>query len=143
MRNQRKRGGNIDKGNLQKAVRTGLLLNRRSVDWTRFMLRQTDLARDIQQGIARFYSMATSAVSASQAQAGELIELMGHSIRAKAGLLQQASAAAQAPSLPESQTRWVDFWMAALRLAHSNADTLVRINGAAFDSWLRLTQNGR
>ena len=143
MRKQRTSAGKMDKGNLQRAVRTGLRLNQRSVDWNRVMLRQTDLAQDFQQGIARLFSMATSAVSASQAQAGELIELMGHSIRVKAGLLQQASAAAQAPSLSESQSRWMGFWMAAFHLASSNANAVVQINGTAFMSWWRLVQNRR
>lgn len=102
------------------------------------MVQQTDLARNFQQNIAHLFSMTNSAVSVSQAQAGGLLELMGHSIRVKADLLQRASAAAQASSLSESQTRWMDFWMAASRLAHSNANSLARINGIAFDSWFRL-----
>lgn len=143
MRKQQQRGRGIDKGNWHMAVRTGLRLNQVSADWTKLMLRQTGLAHDLHQGLAQFFSMATGAVSAAQAQTGELIELMGHSIRAKAGLLQQASAAAQVPSLPESQTQWMDFWMAALRLANSNASALARINGTALDSWMRLVQNRR
>ncbi len=109
-----------------------------SIDWTRFMLQQSELARDFQQGLARLSSIATGALSASQTQAGGLLELMGRSIRLKAGLLEQASAAAQARSLPESQIRWMDFWIAAFRLAQCNANALVRINGTALASWLRL-----
>jgi hypothetical protein len=124
-------------------MHAGLLLNQMAMDWTRLMLRQGEWSGDFQQAVERFSSMAADGVSAAQAQAGGLLELMGRSIRVKAGLLRQASAAAQASGLLESQSRWIGFWMSAFHLACSNASTLARINGRAWTSWARLGQNGR
>ena len=43
----------MTKGKLQRPWHTGLLLNQMSVDWTKFMLRQTNLADEFHQAIAR------------------------------------------------------------------------------------------
>ncbi len=138
MRKQQNRPRGTNRANLWGAAAAALRLNQMSIDWTRFMLHQTALAHNFQQDLGRLSSFAVAAVSASQTQAGGLLELMGRSIRVKADLLQRASSAAQAPSLPERHTRWLDFWMEAFRLAQFNAGALGRINSQALNAWLRL-----
>ncbi len=119
----------------------GLRFNEMSGNWLRLMLGQAELANEWQQGLFRAGSVTTGALAATQKQARELLELMGHSTRAKVGLMEQAIDAAQAPGVFQSQAKWLAFWMDALRLAQSNATALTQINSRAANSWLRLIAN--
>jgi len=99
------------------------------------------LVRHWQQNFARLAPVAVGAMSATQRQAGEILELMGRSTQAKVGLMQQAVRAAQDPNPFGSQAKWIGFWMSAMGLAQSNAAAVLQIHGRAFNSWLRLVGN--
>ena len=101
-------------------------------------LKPIDLACQWQQGLSRLTPMAVAALSATQKQAGEILELMGRSTQAKVGLMHQAIRAAGDPNPLGSQAKWMGFWMSAIGLAQTNTATVLQIHSRAFNSWLRL-----
>ncbi len=110
----------------------------RNAAQSRRLLNQVESARCWQRSFSELAPLAIGAISATQRQAGETLELMGRSTQAKVGLLHQAFRAAQDPNPFTSHAKWVGFWMSALSLAQTNTATMLRIHSRTIDSWLRL-----
>lgn len=115
----------------------------RVADRSKRSLKQLELARRWQPGLFKLAPLAIGAISATQRQAGEIIELMGRSTQAKVGLFGQAVRAAQDPSPFTSHARWAGFWLSALGLAQTNTATVIQIHCRAMNAWLRLMVAGR
>ncbi len=96
------------------------------------------MARRWQRSSSQLAPLAVRAISANQLMAGQILELMGRSTQAKAGLFRQAVRAAQDPNPFTSQAKWVVFWMSAFGLARTNTSTLLQIHSRAWNTWLRL-----
>ncbi len=104
---------------------------------------QVKSARPWQRSFSKLAPLAVGAISATQRQAGETLELMGRSTQAKVGLFHQAVRAVQDPNPFTSQAKWAGFWMSALSLAQTNTASMLQIHTRAMNSWLRLAGGRR
>jgi hypothetical protein len=70
----------------------------------------------------------------------EGLELLEKNNKASADLIKKAVDAAQAPTLADGQSKWMEFWRASLGLARSNAEAVMLMNSRAVDSWVGFVQ---
>jgi hypothetical protein len=55
-------------------------------------------------------------------------------------LMKKATDAVQAPSIAESQSKWMDVWTTSLGVARNNTEALLQINTRAIDSWIEFAR---
>jgi hypothetical protein len=79
---------------------------------------------------------------ASQKRMEEMLDLAEKNGRAGADLLKKAVAAAQAPAIAESQSKWMEVWTSSLSAARSNTEAVAQISCRAIDAWIDLLQKG-
>ena len=126
--------------NYEQLVRTGLKLQEEaSRCWTN-LLTQTVSAQDFQKPISHLNTVANGILPGAQKQLQEALNLVESNSRAGIELMKKAAEAVQAPSIGESQSRWMDFWTASVGVARKNTHDLLEINSRALDTWIDFVQ---
>lgn len=122
--------------NYEQAMHTGLKLQEEATRWWTTVLRQPASSQDWQKPFAAAARTASELGPVTEKRLEEFCGLMEKNSRAGAELVQKALEAAQACSLSEGQTKWMDFWTSSIETAKSNAETATQIGSKALDSWV-------
>src|SRR5438105_2059610 len=100
------------------------------------MFNQSAGAADWQKQFSNFTAMYSRALPLAQRRLEEAINLMEKNSRTGAELVKKTVEAVQAPSVPESQARWMEVWTSSMKAAQANLEALTQINTRALDSWV-------
>jgi hypothetical protein len=126
--------------NYQHALRTGQKFQEEAGQWWTRMFNQTATTTDWQKQVANLTSMASRVMPLAQRRMEDAMELMERNSRASADLIKKAVDAAQTPSLPECQAKWMDFWASSMRALQSNVEAATEMGTKTIDSWIDLVR---
>jgi hypothetical protein len=122
--------------NYEQAVRTGLKLQEEAAHlWTN-VLNQSASPQDWQKRFSGATTVANGVLPAAQRRMQDVVDLMEQNTKASTDLLKKAAEVCQTTSLPECQTKWLDFCAASVDLARTNLEAVTQINSRAVDSWI-------
>ena len=126
--------------NCEQAMKNGLKLQEEAGKWWNNMAGQTGSAQDWQKRFSSATNVATNFTAATQKRAEELLDLAEKNARAGVELSKRAADAMQAPTVAESQHKWIEFWTASLGVVRSSSESMFQISGRALDSWVDFVQ---
>ena len=126
--------------NCEQAMKNGLKLQEEASKWWNNMAGQTGSAQDWQKRFSNATNVATNFTAAAQKRAEELLDLAEKNARAGVELTKKAADAMQAPTVAESQRKWMEFWTASVGVARSSSESMAQIGGRALDSWVDFVQ---
>lgn len=128
--------------NCEQALRAGLKFQEEAGRWWNSAFNPASCAQNWQEQLNAATRTANSILPLAQKPVGEMIELVEKNGRAGADLMKKALAAAQSPSVAESQAKWTEFWTASLGAAQSNTEALSQMNSKLIDSWSEFIRKG-
>ena len=126
--------------NCEQAMRNGLKFQEEATKWWNNMAGHTGSAQDWQKRFSNATTVATNFTAAAQKRAEEFLDLAETNARAQVELTKKAADAMQAPTIAESQHKWIEFWTASLGVVRSSSESMAQISGRALDSWVDFVQ---
>jgi hypothetical protein len=122
--------------NYEQALRTGLKFQEEASTWWNNLLSRTATTSEWQKRFANFTTLASGLMPMTQRRMEEVMDVMEKNGRTSAELVKKALDAAQTPSIPESQAKWLEFWTSSMRAAQAQTEALTQINARMLDSWV-------
>lgn len=122
--------------NYEHAVRTSLKLQEEAGRLWNSVFTQGNLAQDWQKRFSNVTGIANSLVPLAQNRLEDVMTLLEKNNRTSAELMKKAVDAAQTPTLPESQAKWMDFWTSSVGAVRSNTEAFTEMSNKALDSWV-------
>jgi hypothetical protein len=122
--------------NCEQAFKTSMKCQDEAARWWSAVLHQTATAQDWQKRFTNLSAIANGVMPLAQERMEQMLHLMEKNTQTSADLLKKAVDAAQTPVIGESQAKWMDFWTSSLGAARSNAESIMRMNSRAIDSWI-------
>ncbi len=122
--------------NYQQALRTGQRLQEEAGQWWSRMLGQGASIAEWQKQFANLSGAAASMLPLVQRRMEDMMHLFEKSSRTGSEMVRKAVDAAQSTAIPESQTKWMDFWAYSMKAAQSNIENATEMGARAFDGWM-------
>lgn len=121
--------------NYDQSVRAGMKLQEEAGRWWTQTWNQAAMAQEWQKRLADATQMASGLAPMAQKKMQEMLDIMEKNSRTSAELMRKATEAAQSLG-PESQSKWMEFWVTSLGAVRTNLQTATEFNGRAIDSWI-------
>lgn len=126
--------------NYEQALRTGMKFQQEARQWWNGLLDQGASAEDWQKRATDFTALADSLRPATQKRMQEVLDLVEKNSRTGTEILRKAGEAAQAPAMPQSQSKWMDVWTSSLSAARYNAEAALQIQTRAMETWIEFIE---
>jgi hypothetical protein len=123
--------------NYEQALHAGLKLQQEAGQWWSNLFDQNVSAEDWRK---RYNTVANSLRPATQKRVEEAWEMVDKNTRNGTELIKKAVEASQAATLPDSQTKWLDFWTSSVGAGRANAEAVLQFNSRAMETWIEFVQ---
>jgi hypothetical protein len=119
--------------NYEQALKTGLKLQEDSVKVLTGLLNQPTAPQDLQK---RVKALADEVIPQTQKNIEDNLQLVEQTTRTSIELLKKATAATQATTLHDAQSKFLGFCEASLSAVRDTAVAVTQANAKALESWM-------